>query len=199
MTPAVRSVLLFAVGWALACAALFLFLAGFFTSWDGVAVSVRDANPDRAVYSVLVVEPDGDRFEVDWPKYAIDGLKLGIDPLALPPKPLPEGLPTTTKAPWGMSFTVTTEGGGTRTAATPQPQALAIAVLVFLLGLGGRNMMVAGSPISIEPRGITLPKTQKPPGAASSGGDEGGGSTAPRRPKKGPPPGKPRRGGGRRR
>jgi hypothetical protein len=199
MKPAVRSLLLFAVGWAALCIALFLFLAGFFSSWDGVAVSVRDSNPEQAVYSVLIAEDDGTRFETDWPAYAVKGLSLSIDPLALPPKPLPEGLPRTRKTRWTMSFTVTPEEGGARTVGTPQPQSLAIALLVFLVGIGGRNMMVAGSPISIEPRGISLPKAQRPPGQTSSPDEGGGGPKRASRAQKGPPPGKKRRGGGRRR
>ncbi|MEZ4318217.1 MAG: hypothetical protein R3F61_11975 [Myxococcota bacterium] len=201
MRPAVRSVLVFAVGWAALCALLFLFLAGFFTAWNGVAVSVRDGDPEQAVYSVLIVEDDGTRFEADWPAHAVQGLKLSIDSLALPPKPLPEGLPRTEKQRWSTSFTVTPAEGEARSVGTTKPQALAIALLVFVIGLGGRNMMVAGSPLSIEPTGITLPKAQRPPGQAASPDAGGGGGTTSRasRPQKGPPPGKRRRGGGRRR
>jgi len=193
--PAIRSLLLFIAGWLPVCVGLFLFLASFFSAWDGRAVSVRSSDPEQAVYSVLIAPDEGDRFEVDWPVIAVEGLNLSIDPLALPPKPLPEGLPRTQKLPWTMEFTVTPEGGGVRTVPTTGPQAISIALLVFLLGVGIRNMMVAGSPISIEPRGITLPKGQA---AAGHIVPTSGSSSRPSRPRKGPPPGKRRRGGGRR-
>ena len=202
MRPAIRSLLLFILGWLPVCVGLFLFLASFFTSWDGRAVSVRSSDPEQAVYSVLIAPDEGERFEVDWPVIAVEGLNLSIDPLALPPKPLPDGLPRTKKQPWTMEFTVSPDGGGVRTVPTTGPQAISIALLVFLLGIGIRNMLVAGSPISIEPRGITLPKGQAAAGqiAPTSGGTGGSGGRSSRtsRPRKGPPPGKRRRGGGRR-
>ena len=207
-SKALRATALFGATWLVVSVGVFLFLAGFFTAWSGVAVSVRDANPDRSVYTVLIADDSGARFETTWPARAVEGLSLPIDPLALPPKPLPDDLPRTEKARWSMAFTVAAvedgQVGAARRITTTRSQALAIALLVFVVGFGGRNMMVAGNPFSIEPRGITLPAAQAPAGqisGGSGGGDGGGGTTNRSRPRgrKGPPPTKKRRGGGRRR
>ncbi len=200
---AIRNTVLFAIAWAVVSAGVFLFLAGFFTQWSGVAVSVRDGDPDQSVYQVLIVDDAGESFEADWPARAIEGLSLPIDPLALPPSDLPDDLPRTEKERWAMAFTVAsvTDGqvGTPRRFTTTQVPSLGIALLVFVIGLGARNMMVAGSPFSIEPRGVTLPAAQSAPGSVAGGTGSGGSGNKRARGRKGPPPPKRRRGGGRRR
>ena len=40
---------------------------------------------------------------------------------------------------------------------TTSPASLGVGFLVLILGIAGRNMIVAGSPFSLEPRGMSLP------------------------------------------
>jgi hypothetical protein len=199
LSPAVRSLVLFSVVHALLCAVVFLALAGFFDAWDGRAVSVREAKLDQQVFQVLIVEPvpSGEtiRREEQWPAVAIEGLDLPIDRLALPmPDPFLDR-PATRKQRFQLGFTVTPSGGGTRWVPTSSPQSLAVAVLVFVLGVGLRNMVVAGSPIAITPRAPAPPgpSTPAPPGDAAPE------PTRASRSHQGPPPQKHRRGAGRRR
>ncbi|MCB9672817.1 MAG: hypothetical protein H6736_18155 [Alphaproteobacteria bacterium] len=198
MTPAVKSFALAVVAWAVVCVGVFLYASDFFSTWHGQAVSVRGMDPDRAVLQVLVVEDDGGRFEAAWPREALDGMNLAIDRLALPPKPLPEGLPRTNKDRFALTFTLEPDGGGVRTVATTGMRPLGVALLIFLVGVGFRNMMVAGSPLALA-RPEQAPRTHTaappPPPSASASGASGAGRP---RPKKGPPPGRPRRGSGRR-
>jgi hypothetical protein len=193
MTPHVRSFVLFIAGWCGISLLVFLFLADFFTGWSGRAVSVRDVGGEQTMLEVLVVENDGSRFERAWPREAVVDLNLGIDRRALPPKPLPKGLPRTNKDPFTLSFTLEPEGGGVRTVATTGPQPMAIALLFFFLGTLIRNMIVAGSPFSLVRPEATESTTAAPPTPPVAGPSKKG------RAKKGPPPSKKRRGGGRRR
>lgn len=201
MRPPVRSLILFLTGLAALAVALFLFLAGFFSQWEGRVVSVRDNDAEKAMVQVLVADDADTRFELAWPRPAITGVKLAIDPLALPPKTLPEGLPTTKKERYSLSFELTPDGGEARTVQTNKAAPLGVALLFFFLTAALRNMIVAGSPFSIEPSGVTLPKAQAQAGsvAPTQGGGSQGGNRKPQRAKKGPPPSKKRRGGGRRR
>lgn len=203
MRPALRSFLLFAVAWVPASVVLFLWLSGFLTTWSGQAVSVRTADPVLAKLQVLVVEEDGRYFEDFWPREALTGTDLAIDRTGLPPKPLPEGLPSTVKERFTLSFTVTPEGGVARDISTASPQTLGMALFALFGGLLIRNMLVAGNPFSIEPRGVELVKRQVGHGQIAPTANSGGGGNkenrASRRSRKGPPPPKKRRGGGRRR
>lgn len=194
MKPKVRSFALFTVFWAPACVVLFLLISGFTSAWDGKVVSVRSAHEDLPKLQVLVVTPD-DNFEAWWPREALVPLDLAIDPLALPVKPLPDDLPTTHKDRFTLSFTLA-DDSTTQVLPTATPQTFGLALLAFFLGLLGRNMVVAGNPFSLEPRGVELVKAQPSPGSAAP-------PTAPtktrNRGRKGPPPPKRRRGSGRRR
>lgn len=192
MRPPVRSLVGFAVLHAGFSVLVFLVFAGFFTAWDGRAVSVLERGPDQRVVRVLILEDGGTR-QVDWPVIAVDGLPLPIDPRALPPLGEPTG-PRTAKERFTLGFTVTSEAGAVRTIPTPTPQAAAIALLVFVVGVGLRNMVVAGSPVALArtertaadgPAPSATARPQDPPRAA--------------RGRQGPPPQRPRRGGGRRR
>ena len=192
MSKAVRSLLIFLGPFAVISFVFFLYVAGFFASWDGATVSVRSAKEDQVIYRVLVQERDGTTQEVFMPKVAIDGADLRIDPRAVGLNTVPEDLPHTTKSPFTLSYTVTHKGK-IRTLSTASPTHLGMGLLFFLVGIGIRNMVVAGSPFSIEPRGVDLPKAQVPAGQIAAN----------RRPKKsraqkGPPPQKRRRGSGRR-
>lgn len=195
MKPQLRSFLLFATGWIPVSVGLFLLISGFFTAWEGQVVSVRNADPELPKLQVLVVT-DETEFERHWPRWALEDLDLRIDPRALPSKPLPEGLPTTVKERFTLSFTLTSEQG-VRTLSTATPQTLGLALFAFVFGLLGRNMLVAGNPFSLEPRGVELVKAQAQAGNVAP--PAGGKQKAKRKGRKGPPPPKRRRGSGRRR
>lgn len=194
MTPTVAKLVRFTAGWSVATLVVFLFLADFFSAWSGRLVSVRSSKPDQVVVQVLVAPDDGERFEANWPKEAIEGLDLTIDPLALPPKPLPAGLPRTEKSRFALTYDVRPEGGGVRVVATTGPRPMALAILFFFLGIGFRNMVVAGSPFAIaRPEGPIETHTAAPPDPPS-----GSGKRKKARGKKGPPPARRRKGGRRR-
>ena len=198
MKPAVRSFLVFLAVWIPLTAVLFLLLSGFLSSWSGQMVSVRAATPDQTTHQVLVVQDDGSRFEATWPVDAVLGLDLKIDRLALPPSPLPKGLARTQKQRFTLTFTVVPDGGTAREISTATPQTFALTILALVGGILLRNMVVAGNPLSLDPKGVELVKAQKPPGRVA---DPGGGDDPPTRrprPKQGPPPPRPRRGSGRR-
>ncbi len=191
MDKASRVFAITVLGWALGCAVLFLFLSSFFASWRGRAVSVRRLDPERAMVQVLVVEDDGARFETFWPREAVEGLDLPVDPLALPPSPLPEGLPRTRKKRFSLTFSVEPAGAAPRLVPTTSPGSLGLALLVFFLGIGVRNMVVAGTPFAIaRPEAPPRTHTAAPPVPPRRGRARG---------RKGPPPGRRRRGRGRRR
>lgn len=202
MRPPVRSLIGFAVLHAGFSVLVFLVFAGFFTAWDGRAVSVLERGPDQRVVRVLIVErrgsadgaPEwGGTRQVDWPVIAVDGLPLPIDARALPPLGEPTG-PLTKKDRFTLGFTVTTDSGKVRSIPTPTPQAAAIALLVFVLGLGLRNMIVAGSPVALE-----RPPVEPGQGSGPSATARPPEPSRAARGQKGPPPQRPRRGGGRRR
>lgn len=139
-----------------ACLLVFLGFSNFFASWSGQAVSVRPtASEAPAVYRVLIVDSDGTRHERDWSPEAVSGLSLPIDPLALPPKNIPEDRPKTRKTRYSMSYQVERVADGLpvwREYPTTSPQALGIAFVLWLLGFAGRNMWVSGSPFALEER-----------------------------------------------
>ncbi|MFT5459766.1 MAG: hypothetical protein ACI9K2_006281 [Myxococcota bacterium] len=171
---------------------VFLLASGFFVSWRGHAVSTRVPRTDDASsYTVLIVSDDGTHHERNWPAAVVEALNLPVDSLGVPPASIGENLPHTVKTRFQLQYHVALPDGTTRTVPTTTPQAVGVAVLFFLLGVFLRNMMHSGSPFSLEPKGVTLPKAQAPVGAP-----------APRKPgaggRKGPPPPKPRRGAGRR-
>ena len=195
MKPKVRSFLLFALGWLPACVVLFLLISGFASAWHGTVVSVRSAHEDLPKLQVLVVG-DGERFEAWWPREALTPYDLAIDPRALPATPLPEGLPTTHKDRFTLSFTL--DGDDVhQVLPTATPTTFGLALLAFALGLLGRNMVIAGNPFSLEPRGVELVKAQPAAGTAAPAKPKA--KSKPRRSGKGPPPPKKRRGSGRRR
>ena len=194
MSKAVRSLLIFLGPFAVVSFIFFLYVAGFFASWDGVAVSVRSAKEDQTIFRVLVQESTGQTQEVFMPKVAIDGADLRIDPRAVGLTKVPDTLPTTKKEPFTLSYSITHEGK-VRTLSTASPTHLGMGLLFFAVGFGIRNMIVAGSPFSIESTGVDLPRAQVPAGQIAAAPRSGKKSRA----KKGPPPQKKRRGGGRRR
>lgn len=170
---------------------VFLLTSGFFLTWRGTAASVRPArSDDPATYSVLIVAEDGTTSEREWPAALVDTLDLPVSASGLAPSSLADDLPQTVKSTFQLQYHVTLADGSTRSVPTTTPQSVGVAALFFLLGLFGRNMMYSGSPLSIEPRGVTLPKAQVAAGTAAP--------TRGARARKGPPPSKKRRGRGRR-
>lgn len=173
------------MAWAVVCVVVFLGASDFFSAWSGQAVSVRpSASPAPEVYEVLIAGRQGAQ-ERTWPAEVVNGLALPFDALAVPPVPIPADRPHTSKMRFTLHFLVEGEDGFDQVATT-SPRALAVAVVLFLLGVGVRNMMVSGSPLSIEPRGVLLPKAQAAPGAPASA------TRGP--PRKAPPPARRRRG-----
>ncbi len=188
----IRDLLIFAVGWVVVCVVVFLFASRFFHGWDGHAVSVLPTrSPDPAVYTVLIAEDDRS-LQVEWPAEVVGGLGLPVDSLAVPPTTIPAERPRTRKSLFQLHFLVQTTNSNTGTGAwravpTSSPQAFALALVLFLIGLGVRNMVYAGTPFSLQKGKVLLPK-----GLATSGAPAPGGRV--RRSRKGPPPGKKRRG-----
>lgn len=169
----------------------FLIASDFFVSWNGTAVSVlpsEEVNPER--YQVLIVESDRSTLRQVWSAALVEPLGLPVDPYGIPPDDIPDDRPRTTKSAYALHFLLQQANGEWQTVPTTSPASLGVGFLVFVLGIALRNMIVAGSPFSLEPRGLTLPKAQTPTGQVASRGAS--------RPKKGPPPSRRRKGAGRR-
>ena len=169
----------------------FLVAADFFGSWNGHVVSKFPATSENpSSYRVLIVEQNGrDRLERSWPAGLVGPLGLPVDAYGIPPDEIPEERPRTRKSPYALHFLLQI-GEEWRTVPTTTPSSLGVAFLVLVLGIAVRNMIVAGSPFSLEPQGLTLPKGQVPSGQAAP--------TRGSRSQKGPPPPRRRRGAGRR-
>lgn len=167
---------------------MFLGTSGFFTTWDGRAVSSRGLRSEEAPsIDVLVVDSsDSSERELSWPADLVRALELPIDPLAIAPVELPAGLPITKKQRFSLSFHVSHEVEGkteVSSASTASPRTLGIATLVFIIGVFLRNMFWSGSPFTITRGQIYLPAAQAAAGQAAKGPSNKGG-----RSKKGPPP-----------
>lgn len=191
--PEIRALLLW-VGALVPLTVLVLLLtSGFLVHWEGTAASVRPAaTEDATTRTVLIV--DGDHYhEREWPTLLVDQLDLPVNPSGIPPLELADTLPTTKKSRFQLQFHVTPAGGQTFSHPTTSPRSAGVAFLFFLAGIFIRNMVYSGSPLSLEPRGVTLPKALAPHGSAAPTG-----RGKPRGGRKGPPPGKRRRGKGRR-
>ncbi len=192
--PAIRALLLYLVAQTAVVALIFLFVSSFFTAWDGAVVSVRQPRtPDPAVYKVLIMNTDGTSLERTWSAAIVTPLALPVDSLALAPSTFPEDAAKTRKARFQMNFLLQipgAEGADPTWTSFPtmSPQALGIALLAWLVGLGLRNMLYAGSPIALERSKVFLPKAQ------SASGSVAGGSGGRTRGRKQPPPGRKRRG-----
>ncbi len=172
---------------------VFLLFSDFFSSWDGHAVSVRptvDESPEA--YTVLIAQADGETIERVWPAALVQGLALPMDPFAIPPSPIPEARPATKKRAMTLHHLIKRQGGEWDSVPTTSPSSLGLGLLALLIGIALRNMVVAGSPFSIEPREALLPRAQAASGQIAKGARQG------RRGQKGPPPGRPQRGRGRR-
>jgi hypothetical protein len=159
-----------------------------------VLTSTRPARAeDPSTYTVLIVDNDGAETEREFPAALVESLDLPVNSFGIAPPTLDPELPRTIKSRFQLQYNVTLADGSTRSIPTTTPESVGVAMLFFLLGLFGRNMMYSGSPLSIEPTGVSLPKAQAAAGAPmppSSGQRKGG--------RKGPPPGRKRRGRGRR-
>jgi len=200
LPPAWRSFLLSLLAFLPVVLLVFLWDCSFFVAWRGQAVSVAPTRgEDPASYVVRIHEGQDDRAvrTVRWDAAVVKQLSLPVDPVEMAPLTIPDDAPTTTKQRFGLTYRVRT-GEGTEQAQwlevpTTSPRSLGIAGLVFLLLAALRNMMVAGSPIALEPlqtrNATAAPSTPSKP---SRGGSKGS------RSKKGPPPGRSRRGRGRR-
>lgn len=188
-----RALGIFLVPWLAACVLVFLGASDFFTAWSGQAVSVRPpTSEDPAVYRVLVV--DGAKsLERTWPAEVVERLSLPVDATGVPPLTLPADRPRTSKLRFHLHFLVENpEGEGWLTVPTTSPRSLGLALVVFVLGLGVRNMMWSGSPVSIRQREAYLPPEQPPAGQPAGGAPSTSGRAG--RPKKRPPPPRPKRG-----
>ncbi|MEN0065607.1 MAG: hypothetical protein AAGA48_25930 [Myxococcota bacterium] len=174
------------------CVLVFLAASDFFTAWYGTAVSVFPARTeDPSSYEVLIVEPSSeDGFIRRWPANVVRKLNLPNDEFRIVPNEPDAVLPETRKERFSLSFVIEPDEGDAITLPTTSPAAFGLTVLAFVLGIFGRNMIVSGSPFSLEPRGVYLPKGQAASGqVAPSRGS---------RPRKGPPPQGRRKGRGRR-
>lgn len=173
---------------------VFLLLAGFFAQWDGHAVGVRPyAGASAKVYQVLIVEEGGNTVERNMSALAIDGLNLPLNDVGVAPNVLPPTAAATKKSRFQLSYLVqraAAEGetvGSWKSYPTTTPQALGAVVLMWLMALGVRNMIYAGSPIGIDPRGVSLPKGQAQAGVATRSTKGRSRKTVPnRRPSRGP-------------
>ncbi len=195
--PSWRALLLFIVAMLPLAAGVFLLDSAFFAQWSGLVVSARPlASPDAAVQTVLIVAADGGRVERAFPSELVRELVIPVDPLALPPKPLPTDRPRSEKHRFALQFQVRERGEDSpwRVLPTTSPRGLGLAVAFMMLAVGIRNMMYAGSPFSIERAGAFLPRAQAQAGQPAPRGSPG----RPKGSNKGPPPARPRRGRGRR-
>ncbi len=178
----VRPLLTYAAAGTPVAVLVFLFFAGFFTSWSGVVVGQRpvadDADPPTRM--VIIEAADGAVTERAWPKDLVERLKPPLNNTGVPPLDTPDGAAITTKSRFTLTFAVTPAGGDTELMGSATPGSLGIAILVWFLGLLARNMYVSGSPIELHPGQRRLQQL-----AAA-------GQVAPRtsvtRGKKGPPP-----------
>jgi hypothetical protein len=188
--PAVRALLLYLIAQTAAVVLLFLLFSSFFTAWDGAAVSVLQPRADATVVQVLIVNDDGSTLQRTWPSSVVTGLSLPVDALALAPSTVPEDAIRTRKSRYQLQFLIQRPGeDGERQwqgVPTTSAQGVGMVVLLWLIGLGLRNMLYAGSPLAIERSRVFLPKAQAASGTVAGGGVSRG--------RKSPPPGRKRRG-----
>jgi hypothetical protein len=170
---------------------VFLVDCAFFTAWSGQAVTIAPPRAEEpAAYVVRIVQDDGTVRTASWDAVVVKQLGLPIDPIEDAPIEIPDTRPDTKKARFSLSYEVQL-GEGTDTARwtswpTTSTRSVAIAALVFMVLVGLRNMIVAGSPIALE-RPAPAPGEAKR--ATSSGANPPGTSrTGPRRSQPGPPP-----------
>ena len=192
--PAVRALMLYLAVQTLVLCGVFLLLSGFFAQWDGHAVGVRPyTGANATVYQVLIVEEGKNTIERNMSALAIDGLNLPLNDVGVAPNTLPTTAAATKKSRFQLSYLVQrpaieAEDVGTwKSYPTTTPQALGAVVLMWLMSLGIRNMIYAGSPLSIQPRAVALPKGQAQAGVAANPGKLRSRKTVPdRRPSRGP-------------
>ncbi|MCB9682429.1 MAG: hypothetical protein H6733_13260 [Alphaproteobacteria bacterium] len=174
---------------------LFLVLAGFFTAWEGHAVSHRPAQvEDPAVYTVLIVTDDGRGLESDWPAKVVEPLGLSVDVTGVPPNKIPDTAAVTRKSRFATFFTVVPHDGESIAVSTLSARALSTAVMAYVLAFFLHNMWLSGSPFSweIKERAVPDAPTDSPEALTEAQRKRA-------RSKQGPPPPRPRVGGGRRR
>lgn len=170
----------------------FLVASDFFGAWNGHAVSVLPPGEDSppSNYQVLIVNTDRSTLTRTWSADRVEPLGLPVDAYQITPDVIPEERPRTTKSLYALHYLIEGPNQEWVTVPTTSPASLGVGFLVFVIGIALRNMIVAGSPFSLEPQGLTLPKAQAPSGQVATRGGN--------RPKKGPPPGRRRKGAGRR-
>jgi len=201
MPPAWRSFLLSVLALLPVAALVFLWDCSFFEAWDGRAVSVAPSPvQEPATYRVRILEGEGPAVRTErWDAEVVKRLGLKVDPVEMAPLEVPETAPRTVKHRLSLSYEVQL-GAGTDTvrwlsAPTTSVRSVGVAALVLLVLIAVRNMLVAGSPIALEPLQVRNATAAPPfPSSTRSGGRGRKGA----RGHKGPPPAKRRRGRGRR-
>lgn len=200
MPPAWRSFLLSLLALLPVALLVFLWDCSFFVAWSGQAVSVAPTRSEEPASFVVRIHEGGDDRAVrtvNWDAAVVKQLSLPVDAVEMAPLEIPDAAPDTEKARFGLSYRVQVGEGSDDPrwleVPTTSPRSLGIAALVFLLLAAVRNMVVAGSPVALEPvdarNATAAPPTPsgQPSGRPTSG-----------RSRKGPPPGKRRKGRGRR-
>jgi hypothetical protein len=199
MPPAWRSFLLSLLAFLPVAVLVFLWDCSFFVAWDGQAVSVAPSRAEEPASYVVRIQ-EGESREVrtaNWDAAVVRQLSLPVDAVEMAPIQVPETAPDTDKARFSLSYRVQV-GEGTDQARfidvpTTSPRSVGIAALVFLLLAAVRNMVVAGSPVALQPVNAKNATAAPPsPSGNPSPRPKSGGS------RKGPPPGKRRKGQGRR-
>lgn len=171
---------------------MFLYVAGFFDSWDGKAVGVLAPRTEEPkVYEVVVAQGDGDVIERPIPSYAVLAMQLPVLAYGVPPDPIPDDALRTRKARFQLSYMVQTRAEGATTDTwvrlpTTTPQAVGLAVIIWIIALAIRNMAYAGSPFWLERQRAFLPKAQTQAGSVAETRSRGRKGAPPPRPQRGP-------------
>jgi hypothetical protein len=181
------------VAQTLVVAAIFLWVAGFFSSWDGQAVGVltpRGSEP--AVYEVVIQQADGSTVRRSMPSVLVLGMGLPVLDLGIPPETIPADAPQSRKSRFQLHYLVQTRPEGSeefawRSAPTTTPQAFGLALIIWIVALGIRNMAYGGSPFWIErQRHFFLPKAQTASGNVAQTNTRTRRSAPPPRKQRGP-------------
>lgn len=175
-----RSFLLFLPVAVLGAVLTFLLSSQFFTSWDGTIVSTAAPTTERRVTTHILTE-DGQSIHPVLPVQSLRGHDLPVDERGRRTR-VPDGAPLTKKSRYQLSFLVQApEGEGFETYPTTSVVGINFGLLTFVLLALGRNMILTGSPVRLEPVDRITPSVQAPAGQVAQPKRQN-------RSKKGPPP-----------